>query len=312
MEADASQNPSANPEGMAEGGNERETEQPTCPTSSDGRDSLMEEEPDWDNITQHDPARSEVPVFLAMRERREEANNRFAMALDELHESVSHSMEELLQTVSTLLQTRSEKLFDYEQNLKQDYVYNEKMRASMQLKLEESARAAQGYFANLLLRIAQPDDAGTGSAANSNGGGTGGNQNVEGKSISRDDPCEEEPDWDAIMKHEPAQTEVPKFLEARSRREAAESRFATAIEDYSSLIDSYFQELTQTVADMYNSRSMKLNDYEQTLKQDYVSNNEMRANMQTKLEESATLANNLFQNLMMRVANPQPPPQDVP
>ena len=284
---------------------------------SDGEDSPIEEEPDWESITHHDPARTEVPIFLNARDRREESNNRYTSAIEELDQSMSHSMGELVQTVESLVNDRSEKLYEYEQNLKSDYVYNEKMRASMQAKLEESARAAQGFFANLLMRIAQPDDAGSGQAGNSN---ETENQNPKvGSPINREDLGDDEPDWDNITQHEPAKTEVPKFLTARDRRAACDARFSNAIEEYQNAVDCYYKELMQTVADMYNSRSMKMDEYEQQLKQDYVSNDEMRADMQSKLEESATAAHNMFEALMRRVM--QPPsigdsirslPQDVP
>jgi hypothetical protein len=57
-------------------------------------------------------------------------------------------------------------------------------------------------------------------------------------------------------------------------------------------------ELTQAVADIHNSRTMKLEEYEHILKNDYVSNDKMRAEMQSQLEASATAAHKMFEDLI--------------
>ena len=46
-------------------------------------------EPDWSTIQINEPARTEVPIFLAARGQRDVANDRFATGIDVLHESVS-------------------------------------------------------------------------------------------------------------------------------------------------------------------------------------------------------------------------------
>ena len=273
------------------------------------------DEPYWNEIMQHEPARTEVPTFLTARNRRDRANERFAAGLDNVHESVLQSLDGLNEVLTVLLNDRAEKLYEHELNLKNDYVYNEKMRASMQAKLKESARAAQGLFANLLLRVAQPEEAGGmfHSALGDCGmAGNSGDQNGANASNDDDDggrEGEEETDWDAIMQHEPARSEVPAFLAARSRREAAYSRFEAAIEEFHASVNSSEQELTQAVADIYNSRTMKLEEYEQILKHDYMSNDKMRAEMQSQLEASATAAHTIFEELMTRVMQPRPQQQ---
>lgn len=280
--------------GDGDGGNNEE-EQP------------VDDEPNWDEIMQHDPARTEVPIFLAARSRGGEANQTLAAGLDLLHDSVTQSTEGLLEVVTALLNSRAEKLYEYELNLKNDYVYNEKTRASMNAKLEESARVAQGLFANLLMRVAQPGEEAGGNAASALGaaGTAGGSGN--GPNANSDDGGggEEEPDWDAIMLHEPARSEVPTFLAARGRREAACARFEAAIEEFQTSVDGYSQELTQAVADVYNARTVRLDEYEQILKHDYVSNDKMRSKMQSNLEDSATAAHNMFEELMRRVMQPR-------
>ena len=163
---------------------------------------------------------------------------------------------------------------------------------------------AQGLFANLLMRVAQPEDGGSVNSSTLNAtGSTNDNDNSKNPNAnsSNDGMEEEEPDFDAIMQHEPARSEVPLFLSARGRRDAALSRFETAIEQFQTEVEGHAQNLTQVVADVYNSRTMKLDEYETVLKNDYVENDKTRASMQSSLEESANVAQNMFGEFMRRV-----------
>ena len=163
---------------------------------------------------------------------------------------------------------------------------------------------AQGLFANLLMRVAQPEDGGSVNSSTLNAtGSTNDNDNSKNPNAnsSNDGMEEEEPDFDAIMQHEPARSEVPLFLSARGRRDAALSWFETAIEQFQTEVEGHAQNLTQVVADVYNSRTMKLDEYETVLKNDYVENDKIRASMQSSLEESANVAQNMFGELMRRV-----------
>eukprot|EP00978_Attheya_sp_CCMP212_P016620 scaffold43696_cov48-Attheya_sp.AAC.9 len=115
-----------------------------------------EEEPHWDDIAQHEPARTDVPIFLSARERRNAADTRFAQALDECNEALNRSIGELVRVAADVSNAQTEKLDDLERSLKQDFIYNEENRAIMQQRLEESATAAQGLFAQLMMRVSQP------------------------------------------------------------------------------------------------------------------------------------------------------------
>ena len=267
----------------------------------------FDDEPDWNEIMQHEPARTEVPTFLAAKNRREGANGRYASSLDSLHESVIRSSDELAEVVMVLLNDRAEMLFEYEVNLRNDYVYNEKTRASMQTKLKESSRVAQGLFANLLMRVMQPEEVGLTSALGDYGTAKDSDDQIGANATNDDDGAgeDEEPDWDAIMQHEPARSEVPTFLATVSRREAACSRFEAAIEKFHASLNVSCQELTQAVADIHNSRTIKLEEYEHILKHEYSSNDKMRAEMQSQLEASATAAHTMFEDLMTRVMQPR-------
>jgi hypothetical protein len=70
--------------------------------------------------------------------------------------------------------------------------------------------------------------------------------------------------------------------------------------------EGYVHEITQAVADVYNNRTMKLEEYEQILKHDYVTNDKVRAEMQSQLEASATAARTMFEELMARVMESRP------
>ena len=246
------QHPAATAESKPRGEHEYEA----AATGDGGKEdpSPPDEDPCWEDLMRHEPAKSEVPRFLAARGRRGDANDRFATGLDVLHESVTGDMEGLVGTVTALLNARASRLYELEEGLKHDYDRNERQRASMNKKLEESARIAQGLFANLLMRVARPEDAGTAAAATALGAAGGGGGAEGGGDLGADNDGRDEgggegdPDWDAIMKHEPAKTEVPVFLAARGRREASCARFAAAIEEFKADVDGYAQELTQTVA----------------------------------------------------------------
>ena len=122
----------------------------------DDDDDEEEEEPDWEAISQHEPASTDVPIFLSARDRRDAAFARFGAALDECHASLKHSVDELLSTAAQIHHVQSEKLDELEMEIKQHFVQNEVKRDAMHQKLQESATAAQGLFSQLLLRVSQP------------------------------------------------------------------------------------------------------------------------------------------------------------
>jgi len=115
-----------------------------------------DDEPDWESISQHEPARNDVPVFLAARERREAADERFAAALDNCHAALKQFIDDILKAAADIYNIEREKLDALEAGLKHDFVHNEEARATMQKNLEESATVAQGLFAQLLMRVSQP------------------------------------------------------------------------------------------------------------------------------------------------------------
>ena len=116
---------------------------------------VEEEEPDWDTIAQHEPARNDVPIFLTARDRREEAEARFGAALDEAHATFKQCCDDFLKIAANLFHDQKEKLLAMEDQIKQDFVENEASRSQMQKNLEQSASAAQEQFAQLMRRVTQ-------------------------------------------------------------------------------------------------------------------------------------------------------------
>ena len=122
----------------------------------DNDQSSQDEDPDWEVISLHEPAKSDVPIFLSARNSRNDAHLRFGAALDECHASLKNSMDELLSTAASIHHVQSEKLDALEMEIKHLLVENEDRRATMQQKLQESATAAHGLFTELLMKVSQP------------------------------------------------------------------------------------------------------------------------------------------------------------
>ena len=229
---------------------------------------------------------------------------------------MNKSAEALVEIVVTLLNARAQKLVDIEAELTHDYVRNDKRRELMEKKLEENARAAQRMLENLLKRVSATNQTNDSLAQKKMRLSEEGNDvmnndvnnNPENEVGEEENNNEDrEPDWGKIMQHEPAQTEVPVFLNGRERREVACNRFQSSIEDYHAIMDGYAQELTQTVADLYNNRMMKLDEHEQILKHEYAFNDESRGKMLHKLQESSAAIQKMFQEMIMRVMLPDGP-----
>ena len=111
---------------------------------------------DWDKLAQAEPARTDVPIFLAAHSRKEDANERFASILDECHSSLLQCVEALLTTVADVHNMQRDRMEAMEADIKHNLVCNDEARAQMQVRLQQSATAAQGLFAKLLQRVTEP------------------------------------------------------------------------------------------------------------------------------------------------------------
>jgi hypothetical protein len=111
---------------------------------------------DWDTLAQSEPAATDIPIFLGAHSRKEAADERFAAVLDECHSSLHDCVDALLQTVADVHNLHSNQMEAMEADIRHNLVCNDEARAQMQLRLQESATAAQGLFAKLLQRVTEP------------------------------------------------------------------------------------------------------------------------------------------------------------
>lgn len=112
---------------------------------------------------------------------------------------------------------------------------------------------------------------------------------------------EEEPDWDTIAQHEPANNDVPIFLTARDRREEAEARFGAALDEAHATFKQCCDDFLKIAANLFHDQKEKLLAMEDQIKQDFVENEASRSQMQKNLEQSASAAQEQFAQLMRRV-----------
>lgn len=120
------------------------------------KDNKEEREPDWVAICGHEPASRDVPIFLAARERRQASEERFRVALDECHSTLKQYVTDILQTAADIYSMENDRLEELERQLQLDFVNNESARSAMEQRLQESARAAEGLFAKLLMKVSNP------------------------------------------------------------------------------------------------------------------------------------------------------------
>jgi len=114
----------------------------------------MDDDPEWDSIAQNGPARDDVPLFLAARERRIEAEQRFERSLDTAHSNLKDLIDGLVDVAANVINDRRMRLDSLEAEIKQEFVDNENARADMSKKLEEFAASAQAQFQQLMNRLA--------------------------------------------------------------------------------------------------------------------------------------------------------------
>jgi len=123
-------------------------------------------DPEWDLIAQHGPASQDVPLFLAARERRHEAEQRFERSLDAAHSNLKELMDGLVDVAANVVSERRMRLDSLEAGIQQEFVENDNARADMSKKLEDFAASAQAQFQQLMNRLA---NANTNANGNCNG-----------------------------------------------------------------------------------------------------------------------------------------------
>jgi len=114
---------------------------------------------------------------------------------------------------------------------------------------------------------------------------------------------DEDPDWNAIMKHEPARSDVPVFLHSRDKFDAAKEKFSNSLENYNASLDECTKGLINVPIDVYTHEDEKVRIMEENLKQGFIRNAEKRESIEENLRKSAEAAQGLFANLMMRMSS---------
>ena len=122
--------------------------------SQDDIDNDNDNDPEWDLIAQHGPASQDVPLFLAARERRHEAEQRFERSLDAAHSNLKELMDGLVDVAANAVSERRMRLDSLEAGIQQEFMENENARADMSKKLEDFAASAQAQFQQLMNRLA--------------------------------------------------------------------------------------------------------------------------------------------------------------
>mmetsp|Transcript_17275 Transcript_17275/g.32710 ORF Transcript_17275/g.32710 Transcript_17275/m.32710 type:complete len:271 (+) Transcript_17275:678-1490(+) len=131
---------------------EQEQEQPDpeqYPNSQDDQD----DDPDWDVIARTTPASEYVPIFLAARDRRNEAEARFETALDLAHSNLKDLIDSLCGIAADVINGRRVRLDELEADIKHNFVENETKRDHMSKKLVQFAANAQAQFQELMNRL---------------------------------------------------------------------------------------------------------------------------------------------------------------
>ena len=113
----------------------------------------------------------------------------------------------------------------------------------------------------------------------------------------------QEPDWDSIAQHEPGCRDVPLFLNARERRDMAERQFASALDEAHKNLKECCDDLLNAAAAVFNEQKNKSDAMEFQIKQDFVANEESRANMEKRIEKSASAAAAKFSQLASMLKN---------
>jgi hypothetical protein len=128
---------------------QEDTDPGYSPHSQDDQD----DDPDWDVIARTNPASEYVPMFLAARDRRNEAEARFETALDLAHSNLKDLIDSLCGVAADVINGRRVRLDELEADIKHDFVENETKRDQMSKKLVQFAADAQAQFHELMNRL---------------------------------------------------------------------------------------------------------------------------------------------------------------
>lgn len=146
--------------------------------AEEDEDVEEEEEADlnWDAITRFDPARTDVPAYLAARANFDAAKMALGRSIDQYHASLGGAQGALLNIPANIHNQVDETLQGMEDQLRRGFVSNTEKRETIETTLHKSAETARALFDGLLMRMAGVGDgaAGSGNACGAGGGTTAG------------------------------------------------------------------------------------------------------------------------------------------
>jgi hypothetical protein len=113
------------------------------------------DDPDWDELGDSECNREKTRSFLHAREQFQSAEEALSQNLDDIHEGLKAEVEAIIQAAVDIHEQHHTTCMALEDDIQYQVMENRKRRACLQEKLEESAKQAQGLFANLLSRLSQ-------------------------------------------------------------------------------------------------------------------------------------------------------------
>lgn len=106
-------------------------------------------------MVEFQPSRDIVRAFLSARSNLQNSEETLSQALDEIHAGLKAEVNEIVQIVVDFHNEHETRCLELERDIESTIVENCKRRKALQSRLEESAKQAQGFFANLLSRLSQ-------------------------------------------------------------------------------------------------------------------------------------------------------------
>ena len=136
------------PENFDQGGDHC-TEPQSNPSQSSSSD-----DPDWDELGDSEVNREKIRCFISARECFQSAEESLSQSLDDIHEGFKTEVEAIIQVAVEIFNEQDSTCLAQEDDIQYYLMQNYKRREALQESLEESAKQAQGLFANLLSRLA--------------------------------------------------------------------------------------------------------------------------------------------------------------
>jgi hypothetical protein len=115
-----------------------------------------EADPDWQAmVTMYEACGPHIEAFLQGSDRLQEAEEKLAQALDDIHQQLQDATQALLQAVVDIHKNITPTFENKRDELQQLLAYNAQRRQQAQLELEESVKRTQGILSSLMSRVFQ-------------------------------------------------------------------------------------------------------------------------------------------------------------